>query len=144
MDCVRLTPPDCVFPMVPCGRCRHLESQWDRISGKPYCPSCLESLAIGEAEAVIERPESQRCAVCFHQGTVRFLTFPLNAQRPIEIDLCAEHIRGLIGRCLGPHGFEQLRRQLYALGIEVGDIFLLHEEFYDVNGRALRPATETS
>jgi hypothetical protein len=68
---------------------------------------------------------------------------PLNSRRPVEIDLCAEHIRALAGRRLGPHAFEQLRQQLYSLGLEVAQIFLLHEAFYDANGRALQPAVET-
>ena len=66
----------------------------------------------------------------------------LNSRRPVEIDLCAEHIRALAGRRLGPHAFEQLRQQLYSLGLEVAQIFLLHEAFYDAHGRALQPALE--
>jgi hypothetical protein len=51
-------------------------------------------------------------------------------------------MRGLVGRRLGPHAFEQLRRQLYALELETREIFLLHEAFYDPSGRALQPAGE--
>jgi hypothetical protein len=90
----------------------------------------------------VERVDKNRCAICFHQGTVRFLTFPLHSTRPVEVDLCSEHLRALVSRRLGPHAFEQLRRQLFALGLEVGAIFLLHEAFYDPNGRALQPAGE--
>jgi hypothetical protein len=97
---------------------------------------------MGEGDPVVERTDRRRCAVCFHQGTLRYLTFPLRSRRPVEIDLCAEHMRCLVGRRLGPHAFEQLRRQLVALGIEPREIFLLHEAFYDARGRALQPAGE--
>jgi hypothetical protein len=144
MDSVRLAPADSVFPALSCCRCDQDQRHWDRIANKPFCPNCLESLALGEGEPLIERRQPQRCAVCHHQGTLRFLTFPLESLRPVEIDLCGEHLRGLIARRLGPLAFEQLRRQLYALGIQVGEIFLLHDAFYDLNGRALKPAGEVS
>jgi hypothetical protein len=35
-----------------------------------------------------------------------------------------------------------MRRQLRAVGVSVEDVFLLHSAFYDLNGRALQPATE--
>jgi hypothetical protein len=60
----------------------------------------------------------------------------------VEIELCPEHIRALVARRLGPHAFEQLRRQLQVLGLEVAEVFLLHEAFYDPMGRALQPALE--
>ena len=47
---------------------------------------------------------------------------------------------GLIGRRLGPFAYHQLRRQLAALGLDADDVFLLHDTFYDVQGRALQPA----
>jgi hypothetical protein len=131
-----------VSPQIPCCRCNEGNRHWDRIAGKAYCPACLEALAIGESDPIVEPVEKNRCAVCFHQGTVRFLTFPLHSSRPVELDLCSEHLRALVSRRLGPHAFEQLRRQLFALGLEVGVIFLLHEAFYDHNGRALQPAGE--
>lgn len=142
MDNMRLAPADSVFPRNACCRCADDSRPWDRISGKTYCPSCLEALAVGEAEPIMERTDRRRCAVCHYLGTVRFLTFPLHSRRPIETDLCAEHLRALVGRRLGPHAFEQLRRQLYGLGVETSDIFLLHDAFYDENGRALQPAGE--
>jgi hypothetical protein len=58
----------------------------------------------------------------------------------IELDLCAEHFRDLIGRRLGPYAFQQLRRQLQALDLDAGQLFLLHDAFYDEHGRALKPA----
>jgi hypothetical protein len=74
--------------------------------------------------------------VCFH-------TFPLHATTPLAIDLCAEHLRALLGRRLVPFAFNQLRRQIHALGLEVDDLFLLHGAFYDNQGRALQPAIES-
>jgi hypothetical protein len=58
------------------------------------------------------------------------------------MDLCPEHLRGLVGRWLGPYAFNQLRRQLSQLGLEPEDLFLLHRAFYDDKGRALQPALE--
>lgn len=142
MESIRLAPPDSVFPRIACCRCADDSRPWDRIAGKTYCPSCQESLALGEADPVCERVDRRRCAICHHQGTIRYLTFPLHSRRPVEVDLCAEHVRALIARRLGPHSFEQLRRQLCALGLEVADIFLLHDAFYDEHGRALQPAVE--
>jgi hypothetical protein len=131
-----------VFPQIPCCRCSDSTRPWDRIAGKTYCPNCLECLAVGEGDPLVERTDKRRCAVCHHQGTIRYLTFPLHSHRPVEMDLCAEHLRAMVGRRLGPHAFEQLRRQLYALGLEVADVFLLHEAFYDEQGRAIQPAVE--
>ncbi len=142
MDSVRLAPIDSVFPKIPCCRCADGNRTWDRIAGKTYCPNCLESLAQGEASPIVERCDRRRCAVCHHQGTVKYLTFPLHSRRPVEIDLCAEHLRSMVGRRLGPHAFEQLRRQLDGLGVEVCEVFLLHDAFYDEQGRALQPTME--
>ncbi len=142
MDSVRLTPADYVFPRLPCDRCGDTHGNWDRLVGLPLCPNCLEALAVGEGAPLVVHVEKRRCAVCYHLGTLCFQTFPLNWERPVELDLCGEHLRGLIGRRLGPHAFEQLRRQLGQLGLDVGQVFLLHEAFYDVQGRALQPASE--
>jgi hypothetical protein len=142
MDSLRLTPADSVFPKIPCCRCGDASRYWDRVAGKTYCPNCLEALALGQAPPLVERTERRRCAVCHYQGTVRYLTFPLHSRRPVEIELCGEHLRAMVGRRLGPHAFEQLRRQLTALGLEASALFLLHEAFYDQQGRALQPAVE--
>jgi len=142
MESIRLASPDSIFPKIPCCRCGDESRFWDRIAGKTYCPNCTEELALGEADPIIERTDKRRCTVCHHLGTVRFLTFPLNSRRPVEMDLCSEHLRALVGRRLGPHAFEQLRRQLVSLDLEVADIFLLHEAFYDPQGRAIQPAIE--
>src|SRR5205823_10848309 len=127
MDSLRLAPADSVFPRIACCRCGDGARAWDRIAGKTYCPSCLELLALGEADPIVERTDQRRCAVCHHQGTLRYFTFPLHSRRPVEMDLCAEHLRALVARRLGPHGFEQLRRQLFAMGLEVSSVFLLHD-----------------
>jgi hypothetical protein len=142
MDSLRLAPADSVFPRIACCRCGDANRPWDRIAGKTFCPNCLELLALGESDPLVERSDRRRCAVCHHQGTLRYLTFPLHSRRPVEIDLCAEHIRGLVGRRLGPHAYEQLRRQLAAFSLHPAEVFLLHDAFYDRNGRALQPAGE--
>jgi hypothetical protein len=127
---------------MPCCRCASAARNWDRIVDKAYCPDCQEALILGLAAPLSERTEKRTCAVCGRAGTVRFLTYPLQSSTPIEIDLCPEHLRGLLGRRLGPYAFHQLRRRLHVLGLGVEFIFLLHEAFYDQNGRALQPAIE--
>ncbi len=142
MENMRLAPVDSVFPKIPCCRCGDQSRWWDRIAGKTYCPNCLEALVLGEAEPIVEKTDRRRCAICHHLGTTRYLTFPLHSRRPIEMDLCAEHMRSLSARKLGQHAFEQMRRQFQTLNIDVSEIFLLHEAFYDSRGRALQPAVE--
>ncbi len=123
-----------------CCRCGLDQDRWDRIAGKSYCPNCQEDLGMGEGQPIIERAERNRCVICSHIGTIRFLTHPLRASAPVEMDLCAEHLRTLVGRCLRPWAFRQLTRQLDRLGLSSGEIFLLHDAFYDRNGKALQPA----
>jgi hypothetical protein len=142
MDNIHLAPADSIFPKIPCCRCGDQSRFWDRIAGKTYCPNCLESLAMGEGDPLVARTARRRCAVCHHLGTVRYVTFPLHSRRPVEMELCPEHVRALVARRLGPYAFEQLRRQLSRLGLEVAEVFLLHEAFYDAQGRALQPAVE--
>jgi len=143
MDSLRMVPTDSIPALVTCCRCAGGERRWDRIAGKAYCPNCQELLAVGEAPPLVERAEKQRCAVCDQIGTVCFQSFPLQGATAVEMDLCAEHLRGLLGRQLGPHAFHQLRRKLHVVGIAVDDIFLLHGAFYDHQGQALQPAIET-
>ncbi|MFN4260006.1 MAG: hypothetical protein ACK4RK_11990 [Gemmataceae bacterium] len=126
----------------PCLNCREGERHWDRIAGRPYCPNCQEALAQGEAEPLVMRTEKHRCAVCGTLGTVRFTTFPRQSGSVLEIDLCAEHLRALLGRRLGQHAFQQLCRLLQTLSLNVESIFLLHGAFYDRQGRALHPVAE--
>lgn len=142
MENVRVASSQEVFPRHACTGCGDNQGHWDCITGKAYCPNCLEALAMGEAEPLIARADRCHCVVCRQEGTLSFRTFPLHWHRPVELDLCGEHLRALIGRRLGPHAFEQLRRQLYAAGIDVAQVFLLHDAFYDINGRALQPATD--
>jgi hypothetical protein len=142
MEFVRLAPAESVFPRLPCCRCHDPARFWDRIGGKTYCPGCLEAIVSGEGEPILERADRRRCAICHHGVTLRYLTFPLQSRRPVELDLCGEHLRALSARRLGPHAFGQLRRQLHGLGLDVNLIFLLHEAFYDEQGRALQPVEE--
>jgi hypothetical protein len=142
MERVRLAAIEKENSLIVCGRCGRNGGRWDRIAETPYCPHCQESLALGEAEPLILPTAKNRCAVCDHVGTVQFLTFPLQAPDALVLDLCPQHLRGLIGRHMGPFAYHQLRRQLDAMGINVNDIFLLHEAFYDMYGRALHPLSD--
>jgi hypothetical protein len=96
----------------------------------------------GEADPLVLKTEKKRCAVCDRMGTVGYLTFPLQAPAPLEIELCPEHLRALLGRCLEPHSYHQLRRRLHGLGVGVEDVFLLHGAFYDSKGHASMPAMD--
>jgi hypothetical protein len=99
-------------------------------------------LAAGEGPPLVAQTVKSRCAVCNRVGTVPYLTYPLHLPGAVEVDLCPEHFRALLGRRLGPYAFHQLRRQLHTLGLCVQQIFLLHEVFYDSQGRALQPVVE--
>ncbi len=143
MECMRLAPKESVFPKLPCCRCGDVARYWDRVGGKTYCPGCLEAIVSGEGDPILERADRRRCAICHYAATLRYLTFPLQSRRPIELDLCGEHLRAMVARRLGPHAVAQLRRQLQALGLDVSLIFLLHEAFYDAQGRALQPVAES-
>jgi hypothetical protein len=127
---------------VPCCRCGATGQPWDRIAGKSYCPNCQETMALGETPPVREAAEAIPCVVCAGRRTVSFLTYPLHSRVPVEMNLCADHLERLLSRRLGPYAFIQIRRQLRALALMPDDIFLLHNEFYDVHGQALRPAVE--
>jgi hypothetical protein len=142
MDNLRRAEPAAYSSLVPCSRCAQSQQPWDRIAGKAYCPDCLEALVLGEGDPLVERAGKKCCAICGQAGTLCYLTFPLRAPRPVEMDLCAEHLRSLIGRRLKPAAFRQLSRLLSALGLTSEEIFLLHDAFYDRQGRALQPASE--
>jgi hypothetical protein len=92
----------------------------------------------------MEQAAKKGCAICERSATLCYLTFPLGAPKPVEMDLCAEHLRSLIGRHLKPTAFRQLSRRLSTLGLTSEEIFLLHDAFYDRHGRALQPALEMS
>jgi hypothetical protein len=123
-----------------CSRCGATGQPWDRIAGKSFCPNCQEGIALGETEPLREPAESIPCVVCAARRTVSFLTFPLHSRAPVEMNVCADHLERLLARRLGPYAFIQIRRQLRALALVPDDIFLLHNEFYDLHGQALRPA----
>jgi hypothetical protein len=126
----------------PCGRCGAAGCPWDRIAGRPMCPDCQESLALGEGPMLRERVEAAPCAVCGRAGTLRYLTYPLRSQEPIELDLCGAHFEALLGRRLDRRAFRRLERMLRTAGVDVQQVFLLHEAFYDRQGEALQPAPE--
>src|SRR4051812_27994582 len=91
MESLRLAPTESVRAESPCCRCGDDSRTWDSIASKTYCPNCLERLAHGEIPPVVEPIDRLRCAICHHQGTGRYLTYPLHSRRPIEVDLCSEH-----------------------------------------------------
>ena len=100
------------------------------------------------ASVGVKRPLRQQvarkpCAICGREGTLPYLTYPLHATAPVEIDLCGGHFEALLGRRLERNSFRVLERQLRLLGVGVKQIFLLHEAFYDRQGRSLQPIQET-
>jgi hypothetical protein len=141
MDGLRVVKEEVVQP-ASCSRCRASGCPWDRLAGRPVCPDCQESLAQGEGEPLVLRTEKNRCAACQQQGTVRYLTYPLHATRPVEMDLCPRHFQALLARRLDCHAYHQLSRQLQALGFTARQVFLLHEAFYDEQGQSLQPVPE--
>jgi hypothetical protein len=112
------------------------------VAGKAICPDCQEHLILGEGEPLVERVEKHSCAICGHQGTLRYLTYPLRGNRPVEIDLCGSHFQALLGRRLDKYALKQLARQLQTHGLQMKQLFLLHEAFYDEKGRALQPVPD--
>jgi hypothetical protein len=142
MDSLRIASRDLVPPSAGCCRCHEANPRWDRIAGQAFCPNCQEMLAQGEAEPLVLKTQKNRCIVCNHTGTVCYLTYPLQASAPVEMELCPAHLRSLLGRCLNPAAFQQLRRRLRAVGFDSDRVFLLHDAFYDPDGRACLPVTE--
>lgn len=142
MERLRMVNGERVCPSTPCCRCGATQGCWDRIVGKAYCPNCQEALVVGEAPPLVERTTRGRCAICNQAGSVQYLTFPMQVSAAVEIPLCPEHLRALLGRRLAPHAFHQLRRKLRTVALSPEDVFLLHQAFYDVSGRALQPAVE--
>jgi hypothetical protein len=139
MDGLRWVTGDGLAPRSPCSRCRATGCPWDRIGDKPICPDCQELLALGEGDPLIEKLRPRSCSLCARNGTVPYITYPLRAQGPLAIDLCSEHFHALLGRRLDRAAFRRLSRQLQALGLNAHQVFLLHEAFYDDNGRPLQP-----
>lgn len=102
------------------------------------------ALLCGEAPALVLRMERRRCAICWQQGTLRYLSFPLHETDPVEIDFCPMHLRDFMARRLGRRAFLRLRRQLNLIGLAAEQIFLLHESFYDESGTALHPLPDVA
>jgi hypothetical protein len=126
-------------PHAPCSRCQATGCPWDQLAGKAICPDCQELLAQGEGEPLIERAQKRPCAVCGQIGTISFVTFPLHAPTALGIDLCPRHIHALLARRLDRGSYFQLARQMQNLGLASRQVFLLHEAFYDEQGRSLQP-----
>jgi hypothetical protein len=126
-------------PRCPCNRCRATGCPWDRIGDKPICPDCQEMLALGEGDPLIEKLRPRNCSLCSRSGTVPYVTYPLRAQGPLEVDLCPEHFHALLGRRLDRYAFRRLSRQLQTMGLNAHQVFLLHEAFYDDHGHPLQP-----
>ena len=139
MDGLRVVKGKGLAPLAPCSRCQATGCPWDRVADQPICPDCQEMLALGEGEPLRERVAKRPCAACPQVGTIRFLTFPLHAAYPVEIDLCPRHFHALLKRRLDHQAFHQLARKLQALGLAPRQVFLLHEAFYAEDGRPLQP-----
>jgi hypothetical protein len=142
MESMRMARADSVDLWKPCCRCGETALGWDRIAGKAYCPACEEAIIQGHGEPLVEKTERRPCTACRCLGSITVQTFPLESAQPLELDLCPEHLRGLLGRNLASHAYSQLRQQLSQLGLDVAEVFLLHEAFYDSKGRARKPAGE--
>jgi len=142
MEGLRLVTGEDLSPLAPCSRCGAAGCPWDRLAGKAICPDCQESLILGEGPPLIERVESRICAVCQQHGTLRYLTYPLQNQQPVEFDLCGHHLRSLLSRRLDRLALKHLAGMLREIGVTAKQVFLLHEAFYDEKGRALQPVQE--
>ncbi len=142
MEALRFAPASKASHSDGCCRCANAGKRWDHIAAKAYCPQCEEQLAAGELEPLVEPTEPRPCVICRRRGTVCYRTFPLEARQALEMDLCPEHLRDLLSRRLAPFGYHQLQRQLRSLGIQACEVFLLHDAFYDRQGRALQPVQE--
>src|SRR5580765_7094813 len=97
MDTMRMAPAGSVALWKPCCRCGEKALGWDRIAGKPYCPGCEEAIVQGDSEPLIEQTRRMPCTACRCIGSVTVQTFPLKSSQPLEMDLCPEHLRCLLG-----------------------------------------------
>ncbi len=125
-----------------CVRCGAAGCPWDRLADQPMCPDCQETLALGDGPSLQAPGERRPCAVCGRAGTLSYLTYPLHSQAPVEMDLCGGHCEALLGRRLDRSAFRRLKLLLQAAGVSANEIFLLHEAFYDRQGRSLQPIRE--
>src|SRR5262249_61747170 len=103
-----------------------------------------EASTAGDGVSLLIRTEKPNSSVCDRLGTVPFRSFPLNTSAVLEMHLCADHFRALLGRRLGPMAFQVLQRRLEKLRLRADQIFLLHEVFYDSLGRALQPVDDVA
>ena len=142
MEGLRVVAAETDTSLAPCARCQAAGCPWDRIAGQSICPDCQELLVLGEGAPLIARMEPRCCAVCGHRGTVRYLTHPLHTRAPVEIDLCSVHFRTLLARRLDRTSLDHLGRQLQTVGLSSRQVFLLHEAFYDDDGKALQPVPD--
>src|SRR4051812_6255724 len=92
---------------VSCDRCQATGCPWDRIAGRPICPDCQELLTLGEGDPLVVGLRPLNCAICDQRGTVPYCTYPLRSSAAVEIDLCPEHFRALLGRCLDTYSFRR-------------------------------------
>lgn len=128
--------------MKACALCKMKGCPWDEIDSVPLCPDCLEGLAAGEIEAVkFSVIRSAHCCICRSLGAVRFVTVPLRtpAHMVTTLGFCPLHLRALVGRSLDHKDFGYLAVLLAAFGLRTYQVFLLHEAFYDQDGRAVDP-----
>lgn len=142
MDNMRMVASHPVKHTPPCSRCGRDDHPWDRIADRAYCPDCQEEIILGLSRPFKARTEKRACAACGRTGTVRYVTQPRQTATALEIDLCAAHLRGLLGRRLDAQDYHQLRRRLRSMGVSVERVFLLHDVFYDIEGNALCPAAD--
>jgi hypothetical protein len=142
MEAVRLVEGEKLGPLAACSRCQAVGCPWDRIAGRPICPDCQNLLVRGEGPAVVEAPRRSPCAVCRKGLTLSYITFPLNTVTPLELDLCPDHIHALLGRRLEREALGMLARHLATFNVTLQQIFLMHEAFYDAQGRPLQPVPD--
>jgi hypothetical protein len=142
MESLRLVHANAAETADACCRCGAAGQAWDRLAGAAHCPDCEETLARGEGPPLVARTERRTCLVCDRVGTVAYRTLPLHSAALLEMDLCPEHFRALLSRSLGPFAYHQLCRQLRALRVGPEAVFLLHDAFYDPQGRALQPVSD--
>lgn len=127
-------------PAEPCCRCGAAGAAWDRLGGFAVCLDCMERFARGDGEPLTVPLEQDRhCGVCGTRGCVRFGTVPREWTKHLAIALCPEHLRALIGRRLTAKEFVRAERHLQSRWIDVRQVYLLSEAFYDDKGRAKCP-----
>src|SRR5262249_39840881 len=105
MDSIRLASKDSFALWQPCCRCGTNALGWARIAGNPYCPDCQEAIIQGDSEPLIEQTQRLPCTACHALGSITVQTFPRRSSYPLEMQLCPEHLRGLLSRSLAVSTF---------------------------------------